>query len=306
MKKKGKKRIDLWILVLIIILAASSVIYFTLLRPGKDPVDAPVSRITEAEPPEIKHPPVKIGIEPPPPEPDERPDTVEEPPEVPEPTAEVHTVETREDECERIEQDVRDFLEYLDGQGYVRRHLGETDAWTRFIRMLAKLSQQPPVPAGEGLDPALMARNIFHLFRVLDDTEIMLTREVIIKEADTLELHLDIIYRWLAQGDHCPDPEGIRPSGDVMYQYAGFFMNTIGGRSYLFRRAAWLRILISYYSVMILHDADRRGQNSYGIDVLPMIIQVGDEISRRRGYYFQETYLERLRDAEAYYAGRRG
>ncbi|MFO7783662.1 MAG: hypothetical protein R6V25_03455 [Desulfatiglandales bacterium] len=315
MNQKGKSRVGLWILVLLILLGAGTAAYFAFLRPEQEPVERPVAHVDEADPSKEHRRPAPLETDAPrlpiPDGPDEPPAADEVPPEAAEPpsveTEEDHPgVEIREDECTRIEQDVRDFFSYLDGKEYVRRLTGDTDAWSLFTRMLAKLSQRPPIPAGEGLDPALMTRNIYHLFRVLDDREIFLTKEVIRHEADTLELNLDIIYKWLAAGDRCPDPEGVRPSGDVLYRYAGFFMNTIGGRSYLFRRAAWLRLLISYYSVLILHDADREGINSHGIDVLPMTRQVSEEISRHGGYYFQETYLERLGAVEGYYAERRG
>jgi len=183
--------------------------------------------------------------------------------------------------------------------------IGDTDAWTVFTRVLAKLSSRPPVPAGEGLDPALMTGNIYHLFRVLGDRDIQLTREVIRNEADSLELNMDLLYRWLTLGDRCPDPEGVRPPSDVVYRYAGFFMNTIGGRAYLYRRAPWLRLLMSYYAVSILHDADLEGRNTYGIDAYPMARRVREEIARTPGLHFQKAYLERLDAIAGYYAARR-
>lgn len=311
MKKKDKSPIGVWILVVLILLAAGTAAYFAFIRTEQEPAEGPAARMGEPDPSKVERPKMPIETDSPPLEVAEDSQAVDEepledagPPAVE--TMEIPAAMSLEDECAPIERDVRDFFVYLDDQDYVRRLIGDSDAWSRFKRMLAKLAQQPPIPAGEGMDPALMTRNIYHLFRVLDDGEILLTKEVIRHEAETLELNLDIIYRWLTLKDRCPDPEGIRPSGDVLYRYAGFFMNTIGGRSYLFRRAVWLRLLMSYYSVLILHDADRAGMNSCGIDVLPMVRQVSEEIARRGGYYFQETYLERLGAVEGYYAGRRG
>lgn len=214
-------------------------------------------------------------------------------------------IEQLEDECARLEQDVRDFFRYLDGQTYVQEAIGDTEAWTVFTRALAKLSEQPPLPAGEGLDPALLAKNIYHLYRTLDDGEILFARKVIRHEADTLELNLDVFYRWLTLGDRCPDPDGVRPSQEVLYRYAGFFMNTIGGRAYLFRRPSRLRLLVSYYAILILHRADREGRNRYGIDVAPMVEQVKEDMARYDSYYYLPSYLKRLEAVEAYYQSRR-
>jgi hypothetical protein len=174
-----------------------------------------------------------------------------------------------------------------------------------FARALGKLAARPPVPAGEGLDPDVMTRHIYHLYRVLDDREIHLAKDVIQQEGETLELNLDMLYQWLTL-EQCPDLEGVRPSEEALYLYAGFFMNTIGGRAYLFRRAAWLRVLVSYYSVLILHQADLEGRNSYGIDVLPFLEQVRDEVARYGGFHFQQTYLQRLDAAIAIHRARRG
>ncbi len=214
-------------------------------------------------------------------------------------------IEEIEDECARLEQDVRDFFRYLDEQAYVQEAIGETDAWTVFTRALAKLGEHPPVPAGEGLDPALLTKNIYHLFRTLDDGEILFAGKVIRHEADTLELNLDVFFRWLTLGVRCPDPDGVRPSQEVLYRYAGFFMNTIGGRAYLFRRPSRLRLLVSYYAILILHRADREGRNRYGIDVVPAVEQVKEDMARYNSYYYLPSYLERLEEVEAYYRSRR-
>ncbi len=312
MERKGRSRAGLWILVLVFLAVAGLIAYLLLSGPAEEPASEPAGGLQpmreEPPSPEVPRQPVPAGPEPP---------AVSSPLEAPAVEGElgpagtleggrVPEVEDRVDECARIERDVRDFFGYLDEQEYVRRLTRDADAWSVFVRALGKLAARPPVPAGEGLDPAVMTRNIYHLFRVLDDREIHLAKDVIEHEGDTLELNLDILYPWLTLGGRCPDPRGIRPSQEILYRYAGFFMNTIGGRSYLFRRATWLRLLISYYAVLILHDADREGINSYGIDVLPMAQRLRDEVARYGGYHFQGTYLERLDAVAGYYRARRG
>ena len=313
MERKGKSRAGLWILVLVILVAAALIAYVVLSGPADGPEPGPATSGTATLTDEQTFPEAPRHAVPHEPDPSEPSYPLESPAPDEEPGAvgsvvsgEVPAVEEPEDECARIERDVRDFFGYLDEQEYVRRLTRDADAWSVFVRALGKLAARPPAPAGEGLDPAVMTRNIYHLFRVLDDREIHLTKDVIEHEGDTLELNLDILYRWLTLGERCPDPEGVRPSQEVLYRYAGFFMNTIGGRAYLFRRAAWLRILVSYYAVLILHDADREGINSYGIDVLPLARQVRDEVARYGGYHFQGTYLERLDAVAGYYRARRG
>ncbi|MBW1720496.1 MAG: hypothetical protein JRJ78_00380 [Deltaproteobacteria bacterium] len=212
---------------------------------------------------------------------------------------------TREERCEEIERDVREFFKYLDERPYVQ-HLGEgISSYTRFRRILKRLSASPPIPAGEGIDSITLAKNIFHFFRVLDKEDLRLIKEIMRNEGDTLEMNLDLFYRWLMLGNRCPDPKGIRPSLGVLYKYAGFFLNTIGGRAYLFRRPSAVRILVSYYSLLIIHEADKKGINNYGVDVFPYIAPLKEEMSFYPGFLFQKEYLTKLDELTTFYLKRR-
>ena len=167
------------------------------------------------------------------------------------------------------------------------------------------MAAKPPIPAGESADSTVLNSNIYHLFRVLDRKDIRLIREVIANESETLEMNVELFYRWLTLGERCPDPEGIRPSQEALYHYAGFFLNTIGGRSYLFRRPLRLRLLGTYYSLLIVHEADKEGRNLYGIDPFPHIAPLAKEIALYPSFRFQGTYLEKLEELEKYYLQRR-
>lgn len=209
-----------------------------------------------------------------------------------------------EDYCSQTENDVLEFFIYLNKKNYIQHLEPGIDTFVRFKRLIRALSARPPIPA-EGIDPKTMTRNIFHFFRRLDNIDIRLIREIIRNEADTLEMNLDLFYRWLMLGDRCPDREGVRPSPDVTYQYAGFFMNTIGGRAYLFRRTFELRLLISYYCLLVIYEADKSGGNNYGIDIFPLILQLKDEIGLYNKFHFQNEYTHQLNLLEGYYLKKR-
>ena len=126
--------------------------------------------------------------------------------------------------CAKMENDIRDFFKYLDKKNYIQ-HLNERmDTYAEFKRILKTLSSNLPVPAGEGIDSIVMTKNIFHIFRILSKTDIRLVKEITINESETMELNLEMFYRWLLLGNQCPDPDEMRPSFDVLYQYAGFFL----------------------------------------------------------------------------------
>jgi hypothetical protein len=207
--------------------------------------------------------------------------------------------------CSQVEESVADFFAYLDKKGYGKSRSSDLDACGRFKRILKRLEALPPVPAGEGSDPRVIIRNLYHFFRVLNRDDLGLIKEVTAGEFDTLDANLELFYRWLTLGDRCPDPEGLRPSLRVMYRYAGFFLNTTGGRAYLFRRSPVLRILVEYYSVLIVYWADRAGLNEYGVDPVPTIRPLEQEILRYPELRLQQDYLDTLGRLERYYAARR-
>jgi hypothetical protein len=120
-----------------------------------------------------------------------------------------------------------------------------------------------------------------------------------------MEISLEMFYRWLTLGERCPDPENIRPSMTTLYQYAGFFINTTGGRAYLFRRPSGLRLLVSYYSVLIIHEADKKGRNNCGIDIFPLIEPLKNEIRYYPDFQFQEEYIGQIEEIEEYYRKKR-
>ncbi len=238
MKRKDKGRLWWWICLIVIAAAGILAGYFLGMEQG----------LKEAEKPAVEKAPPPKKIKPP----DEK------------------------TYCERMEQEIQDYFRYLNGKGYVR-HLGEgLDTYSHFKTMIRKLFAKLPIPAGEGIDSSIINDNIFMFFRILDKNDFRLIRDILKNEGDSLEPTLDLFFRWASSGARCPDPEGIRPSQSMLYHYAGFFLNTIGGRSYLYRRPMGLRLLCTYYSLQILQEADKQGKNSYGIDVFPFKETRGD------------------------------
>lgn len=213
--------------------------------------------------------------------------------------------ESPEAYCKRVESEVRDFFDYLSTRDYVRHIQLRSDPFEHFLAVVARLSSKLPIPAGESADSTVLNSNIYHLFRVLDRRDIRLIREIMANESDTLEINIEMLFRWLTLEKHCPDPEGLRPSQEALYHYAGFFLNTIGGRSYLFRRPFRLRLLGTYYSLLIIHESDKEGRNLYGIDPFPHIPTLIKEIALYSDFRFQETYQETLKEIETYYLQRR-
>ena len=86
-----------------------------------------------------------------------------------------------------------------------------------------------------------------------------------------------------------------------LYEYAGFFLHSLGGRSYLLRRDPTVRIMATYYSVLILDRANEEGLNRHGIDIRPHIDSVAEEIRNARGLVFRKDYLDTLEELKEKY-----
>jgi hypothetical protein len=213
---------------------------------------------------------------------------------------------TREDECQRMEKEISEFFAYLESKDYVKKfELGE-DLYTYFRNLIDSLSSHPPVPAGEGFNYDIMIQNIYHLYRTLGIKDLQLIKAIIEHEADTLEVNLALFYRWLISVDTCGRKEGVPPPMDISYRYAGYLINSIGGRSYLFRRENRLRLLLTYYCILIVHEADKKKLNNFGIDVIPYLEPLAEEIENSRLLYFRKEYAGRLIDIKNYYTEKRG
>jgi hypothetical protein len=297
MKKKKRRSPLLWLYILIGLAAVGLVVYFVLSKPTRED-----KRVEEAVEPDRKITPDQREKAP---LIDEEESMVEKAAVLTEEAVDLESIDT-EDTCGEIEDRVQDFFKYLNKEAYVQDFETDRDIHERFDTLMEKLSSQPPIPAGEGLDSLTMTRNVYHFYRVLDEDEIRLVKQILKNEAEQLEINLDTFFQWImpAAGP-CPDLDQARPSLDVLYQYAGFFLNTIGGRAYLYRRAAPVRLLTSYYALLIIHEADIKGKNTYGIDIFPEITRLAKEISVYPDFELQNTYIQRLTELQDYYLERR-
>ena len=297
MEKKKKSSIWWWLL-LGVVLAGVGIYLYLEMRPKPEEV-----LVTETEKvfPDKKEGPSE--------EQSEAPTEIRKP--IPAPTEEDTSTKppagptAEEIYCTKVEKNISEFFIYLDQSKYVRNLTPKKKSYARFKKMLKRLAARPPIPAGEGKDPKILIQNMYHFFRVLGQKDLRLIRDVVKNEKDTTENQMEMFYTWLMLRDRCPNPKGLRPSMETLYRYAGFFLNSTGGRAYLFRRSVGVRLLTSYYCILIVHKADRKGINSYGIDILPFIAPLREEMTIYPDFQFQQEYIDKLNQIENYYKGKR-
>jgi hypothetical protein len=110
-------------------------------------------------------------------------------------------VREKEDYCAQTENGVQGFFRYLNTKSYVQHLEPGMDTYDHFRRLIQQLSAQPPIPAGEGVDTKIIIKNIFYFSRLLEKKDLMLIKEIMRNEGDTLELNLQMFYKWFMLGD---------------------------------------------------------------------------------------------------------
>jgi hypothetical protein len=206
----------------------------------------------------------------------------------------VPSMEARGVDCQTLEKQILAVFAYLDTKEYIVSHDLPGGSRALFQAASNLLSQNLPLVSGEMKDMVSLTRNVAHLFRVFGETRIALFREIIENEEEVLEAMMNTLFSWLLSCDRCDEAHVACPSLAVLYQYAGFFLNTLAGKSYLLRRDSKVRVLVSYYCVLILDRANKEMVNRDGIDIRHFIYYLFKDISNQKGLVHKKAYLDRL------------
>jgi len=209
--------------------------------------------------------------------------------------------ETNRHDCHHLATRLHGFFTHLDAQPYIQKSLAGRHAQEYFLGLAHKLLNQPPVVSRETDDLYTMLKNMAHFFRVIGGNNITLIKTILSRERDTIEDVIGDFHAW-ATGPRCEEPIfPFHPPLEKMYEYAGFFLNSLGGRSYLFRRDSRSRLLVNYYSILVVDLANDRGLNRHGIDLRPLIPLAIDEIENTTQLIYKEQYLDTLYRLEKKY-----
>lgn len=202
---------------------------------------------------------------------------------------------------EEIERQILAFFAYLDEQDYVRAYQLEAGAYHQYTLAVEALAQSTPRITGEQESLYATVRNVAHFYRTLGKQRVALIREILARENEIIESVMRMFFLWYA-GDY-GDKEKIkgRPDPATMYAYAGYLLNTLGGRSYLMRRDPKVRTLTYYYCVLTIDRANDAQLNSAGIDIRPHVKSVYADIANQIGFIYQKQYLAELEKLMAKY-----
>ena len=208
------------------------------------------------------------------------------------------------DACLQTADKILLFFEHLDRQEYIRSYTLKGNSLDHLNGIINKLLANPPVVVRETDDLFAILNNMAHFFRVLGPKDILLIKDVLLHERELIEPTMALFYKWSEIEPGCAETSlKIKLPLEGLYEYAGYFINTLGGQSYLFRRALYLRLLIRYYSILIIDRANNVDANRYGIDIRYTLDALVSEIEANDALENRQEYLEKLiRLQESYQA----
>jgi len=202
---------------------------------------------------------------------------------------------------EEIEREIASFFRYLDNQAYITSYGLKGGTFKEYQNALESLSKNPPIITGEMDSLHRLLKNMAHLFRISGTKRIKLANDILKNEADIIEPVMRAFYLWFTLKDGSKQKIKGRPSHQVLYEYSGYFLNTLAGRSYLLRRDPRVRSLTYYYCVLIIDQANDEKFNSYGLDIRPHIQKSYDEIRSQIGLVNQTMYISTLENLKQKY-----
>jgi len=196
--------------------------------------------------------------------------------------------------CEEIDGLILSFFGYLDQREYIQEMDLSGDVKEEFKKSVGLLSTRLPRISGEMDDPITLIHNIAHLYRALGKRRIIMFKMIMENEHDILESIMSSFYLWGTAYNECDDRINGRPSMNVLYEYSCFFLNSLGGRSYLSRRDSKIRTLIRYYCIRIVDSANDAKINSNGMDIRPHLLLLDKDMHLQRGLIHQKLYIDEL------------
>lgn len=203
--------------------------------------------------------------------------------------------------CDTMKQKISSFFNYL--QDNIDEDAGpaEKKPSDAFLQVVRALSAKPPMIVDETRDIVSLKHNQAHFFRVLNKDKFEMVKNFLTAEHDVLEHAMADFYSYYVTCDCCKGDDEPCVSLNTLYEYSAFFMNTLAGKSYLFRRSSAIRCLTDYYAVLVLDKANDEGMNHYGLDIRPYIdLSMGDIISQNN-LVFQDQYIKTLIDLNEKY-----
>lgn len=187
------------------------------------------------------------------------------------------------------------FFSYLDQQEYIKARQLPGGSHQAFRQAVELLLQNTPMFTAELANLENLTRNLNHFQSVLKKPATDLFREIFASETALVEPVLHAFYHWIELCEDNPNNIIACPLLPQLYEYASFFLGTFGGRNYLFESSPKLRVLINYYSILVVDHALDEQINPNGIDIRQHILSSMREINLQKDLVGLDGYQEKLK-----------
>jgi|GEM_PF-337992 len=204
------------------------------------------------------------------------------------------TAQIAEPALNSVHSRVMKFFFYLDQKGYLAAHGIPGTSYDYFKSIVGRLIAASPVISGESQDMLTLLKNITYFFGALGKNDTLLVRDILNSESEVIEPTIKLLYLWLDPSNSIQAPGRITIPFEKQYEYAAFFMQTIGGKAYLFRRDAKTRQLVSYYCLLIIDRANQETLNKYGVDIRPLVSSLLAELQSSKVLADKQGYIAAL------------
>lgn len=204
--------------------------------------------------------------------------------------------------CSQPEQRLKTFYTHLDNQAYMESYHLTSSSQDHFIDLIQKLLANPPEITRESDDLYTILKNTAHFFRISGKDNIFMLQGILNSEQDKLEQILADYYL-LVTTPECSSSRFAKDiDRDALYEYACFFLNTMGGRLYLFRRDSLSRMTVTYYAILLVELANVQQNNRHGIALKPAVNMLISEMERGgSSLHGVDEYLDKLYDLKEKY-----
>lgn len=203
-------------------------------------------------------------------------------------------VVTITDPCLEAIKELDSFFIYLDTQDYIREYQFPTGSKDFVASMVNKALSHPPAPNVKK-DIINQVKTGAHLYRVLGGQNLLILAKILINEPDQLENIFGSFFDWSLMAGQCPNRTyAIRPQLNQLYDYARFFIDSEGGRSYISRRDTMTGLLTRFYAVQVIKEAQTHHIDKYNTELTPHITSLITDIESSDLLEKKETYLKKL------------
>ncbi|MEN8199035.1 MAG: hypothetical protein ABFR63_03070 [Thermodesulfobacteriota bacterium] len=202
----------------------------------------------------------------------------------------------KQSSCTKPSEELGLFYSHLDAQPYMAQYGLSNSSRKHFEELVKKLLANPPQVTRESDDLYAILKNTAHFFRVSGKDNIRMLKGMLEKEKDSLEQILADYHHLVTTADCRQGTYVSHINDDPLYEYACFFLNTMGGRLYLFRRDSQSRMVVTYYAIMLIDRANDQNNNYHGIGIKPAIDMLISEIEagggglQRGDFYLDSLY----------------